>query len=132
MSSREDKDSRIFLIPKGKKVAVLDDELGIRMQWEIVLGKEGLEVDSFDSWESYLHSQEKKPQQYGAFVVDYRFENSPLNGGDILKKLRESKDDFLYLCTAEYKSSNVVELAVTYGATLFPKPVPKIKIEYVE
>lgn len=120
-----------FFVQKGERVAIIDDDPGIRMQWEILLERTEISVDCFDSWESFLFCQKSRPREYGTMVIDYNFENSRLNGGDILKKLKFYPVDFFYLCTADYLKPEVQQLAQSYNAHLYPKPISNVQVAFV-
>ncbi|MEK7084149.1 MAG: response regulator, partial [Patescibacteria group bacterium] len=60
-------------------------------------------------------------------IIDYHFNNSELNGIEIIAKLREQGFKNLYLCTAEYWKPLLKKQAAELGVAICPKPLPKIQ-----
>jgi len=58
-------------------------------------------------------------------VVDYHFENSDVDGAEIVRRLKQQGFTHLCLCTAEYWKSNVRKKAEELNVPICPKPIPR-------
>ncbi|OGQ04789.1 MAG: hypothetical protein A3F82_07950 [Deltaproteobacteria bacterium RIFCSPLOWO2_12_FULL_44_12] len=118
-----------FILETRKKgpVLVIDDEPSMREQWRLILKERNRETILCASWEDFDGLSMGKESAAGC-VIDYHFENSELNGIEIIKRLREQGFENLYLCTAEYWKPSLKKEAKELGVVICPKPLPKIQI----
>ncbi|MDO8527403.1 MAG: hybrid sensor histidine kinase/response regulator [Deltaproteobacteria bacterium] len=114
-------------LEQGKPVLVMDDDASMQEQWLLLLKKQNWKIVLSDSWENFV-GMNIQPNTVGGCVIDYHFENSELNGLQIIRKLKEQGFTNLYLCTAEYWKPSIQKEAKELGVTICPKPLPKIVI----
>ncbi|MDO8527104.1 MAG: ATP-binding protein [Deltaproteobacteria bacterium] len=114
-------------IVRGKSVIVIDDDPSLREQWRMILRDKNQETILCESWEDF-ENQQITSKISSIAIIDYHFENSELNGLQVLRKLKEQGFTNLYLCTAEYWKPSIQKEAKELGVTICPKPLPKIVI----
>lgn len=116
---------------RKEPVLVLDDDVGMLEQWRIKLEQHHVTAFLCTSYESF--SEQKIPAELTkTAIVDYHFNNSELNGIEIIRRLKESGFDHLTLCTAEYWKASIKKAAKELGVALCPKPLPKITVRRCE
>lgn len=108
-------------------IIVIDDDPSALEQWRLVLKDLGAPVNTFPSYESF--EQDSKGSAHATAIVDYHFDNSELDGLEIIAKLRKQGFKNLYLCTAEYWKPSLKKQAEELGVMVCPKPLPKIVIK---
>ncbi|MDP2600823.1 MAG: ATP-binding protein, partial [Deltaproteobacteria bacterium] len=115
-------------------IVVIDDDYTLLEQWRMVLAKEGITAETYACYEEFTlrpacrQAGKAQGERSGTAIIDYHFENSELNGIEIIKKLKEQGFDNLYLCTAEYWKPSLKKEALDLGISICPKPLPKIVI----
>lgn len=107
-------------------IRVIDDEPSMREQWRLTLKGLGVDVESFMCWEDYAvgHS----PHSTTTFIIDYHFDNSEIDGIEIIRRLKELGFSNLVLATAEYWKPTIKEVVQKLDVTLCPKPLPKVAL----
>ncbi|MDO8527486.1 MAG: ATP-binding protein [Deltaproteobacteria bacterium] len=108
-------------------VVIIDDDASMLEQWRLILEKNHVPVILSSSYEDFVN-QRITPKISSIAIVDYHFENSELNGLQVIRKLKEQGFQNLYLCTAEYWKPSIQKEAKELGVTICPKPLPKIVI----
>lgn len=116
---------RVF---EKEPVIIIDDDPSLREQWRLVLVSQKRGVILCESHEDF-ERQKLSPQISKTAIIDYHFDNSELNGADIVRILQEKNFTNLYLCTAEYWKPSIQKLAKELNVKLCPKPLPKISME---
>lgn len=110
---------------KGEQIVVIDDDPSAQLQWELILRKLGLEPLTYESFEDFQKkAHERSPLKTA--IVDYHYDNSELNGFQIIAKLKESGYTNVMLCTGEYWKPAVQQEAKKLGVPICPKPIPKV------
>lgn len=129
-SPREETAMEKFTLQVFEKepVIVIDDDPSLREQWRLVLVSQKREVILCESYEDF-ERQKLSPQISKTAIIDYHFENSEMNGADIVRALLEKNFTNLYLCTAEYWKPSIQKLAKELNVQLCPKPLPKISVK---
>jgi len=117
----------VLSVTGNEPIVIIDDEPSMREQWRMVLAKEGIMAETYACYEEYILRQAQDERGQTA-IIDYHFDNSELNGIEIIKKLKGQGFDNLYLCTAEYWKPSVQKMAKELGVALCPKPLPKIVV----
>ncbi|MDO8526655.1 MAG: ATP-binding protein [Deltaproteobacteria bacterium] len=112
---------------QGMSLIIIDDDSSLREQWRMLLRDKGQTTILCESWEDF-ENQKITSKISNIAIVDYHFENSELNGLQVIRKLKEQGFQNLYLCTAEYWKPSVQKEAKELGVTICPKPLPKIAI----
>jgi len=106
-------------------VLVVDDDPQIRNLFSTELTKRGLNVTTLERGEDLLNSK-LDLKKFKTAVVDYEFENSSLDGFDIIEYLKTQKIKHIHLCTGCYDDPDVVKHAYTLGiVSIISKPIPK-------
>ncbi len=124
----EDVVARFTLQMKRREpILVLDDDVGMLEQWRIKLEQHHVTALACTSYENFMEQKVAQGLTRSA-IVDYHFENSEMNGIDIIKKLKARGFENLYLCTAEYWKPSLKKEAQELGVSICPKPLPKIVI----
>ena len=124
----EDMTDKFVLLAKEREpIVVIDDDASILEQWRLVLAKHDRNSILCESFEDF-EKQKITSALYSTAIIDYHFENSELNGIEIIKRLRERGFENLYLCTAEYWKPSLKKEAKELGVVICPKPLPKIQI----
>lgn len=118
----------VLLVKPGEQLVVIDDDPSVQLQWELVLREQKLEPFVYESYEDYLQKAAQRPPLKTA-IVDYHYDNSELNGFEIIRKLRGEGFSQLYLCTGEYWKPQIQQQAKEVGAIICPKPIPKLVIK---
>jgi len=108
-------------------VLVLDDDVGMLEQWRIKLEQHRVTALACTSYENFVE-QKIPPKLTRTAIIDYHFDNSELNGVEVIQKLKEQGFDNLYLCTAEYWKPSLKKEALDLGVSICPKPLPKIVV----
>lgn len=112
-------------------IRIIDDEPSLREQWRLTLKGFGVEVETYQSWEDF----ESVLRQGGdgrldkfadTFIVDYHFDNSEVDGLEIIRRLKERGFVNMVLATAEYWKPVIKSAAEEQNITLCPKPLPKV------
>lgn len=116
---------------KGEQIVVIDDDPSAQLQWELILRKLGLEPLTYESFEDYQKKSTTRPTNLKIAIVDYHFDNSELNGFEIITKLREEGYTNVMLCTGEYWKPAVREEAKKMGVPICSKPIPKVVVRGV-
>ncbi|MDO8528252.1 MAG: hybrid sensor histidine kinase/response regulator [Deltaproteobacteria bacterium] len=118
-------------LKQKEPVLVLDDDVGMLEQWRIKMEQNHVTILACTSYENF-EEQKITPSLTKTAIIDYHFENSELNGIEIIKKLKEQGFDNLYLCTAEYWKPSLKKEAMDLGISICPKPLPKITVCHPE
>lgn len=107
---------------------VMDDDPSLREQWRLVLAAQKHKVLLCESYEDF-EKQKISSKISKTAIIDYHFDNSELNGADVIRHLQVKNFTNLYLCTAEYWKPSIQKLAKELNVQLCPKPLPKISVE---
>lgn len=104
-------------------ILVIDDDDNIRFQFTQALAKKGMRVIALEKGEDLLdHRIDFK--NISTAVVDFQFENSSLDGFDIIEYLTLQKVKRIHLCTGQYDDPEVSKKAKDLGVTsIISKPV---------
>ncbi|MFI5363159.1 MAG: sensor histidine kinase [Elusimicrobiota bacterium] len=113
-----------LVLASGETVVLIEDDPSVRLQWELIAGKKAFALKSFESYEDF----EAHAIPAATAIVDYHFNNSKLNGIEIIKKLRTKGFRQLILSTAEYWRPSVQQQAKETGVAICPKPIPRIDV----
>lgn len=117
----------VLSVKPGEQLVVIDDDPSVQLQWELALREQKLEPFVYESYEDYLQKAAQRPLLKTA-IVDYHYDNSELNGFEIIQKLKQEGFSQLYLCTGEYWKPQIQQQAKEAGAIICPKPIPKLVI----
>jgi signal transduction histidine kinase/CheY-like chemotaxis protein len=109
-------------------VCVIDDEPSLREQWRLELKAQSVDALIFSSWEE-IDLMKKVIAPESTFIVDYHFDNSEVDGLEIIRRLKEVGFSQFVLATAEYWKPAIKESAKQLGITLCPKPLPKVVVK---
>ncbi len=118
-------------------ILIIDDDPSLLQQWRMVLEAQGMKAETYACYEMYAAAHPACPPAVWrepvegwrcTAIIDYHFENSELNGIEIIKRLRERGFTNLYLCTAEYWKPSLKKEAQELGVSICPKPLPKVVI----
>ena len=112
----------------SEPVVVIDDDLSMLEQWRLALERHRRTALLCSSYEDFI-SQNLSSKLSVTAVVDYHFENSELNGLQVIQKLKQQGFKNLYLCTAEYWKPSLRKEAEALGVKICPKPLPKIRLQ---
>lgn len=107
-------------------VLVVDDDPGIRTQWRNILKKAtGHTPIELSRGEELLKASIDYSKVLTA-IVDYQFEESSLNGLDIIEYLKQKKVPKIFLCTGFYEDKDIIKRAKALGVIgIIPKPIPE-------
>lgn len=125
-------DETVVTIPQTANAAicVIDDEPSLREQWRLTLKAQGVDALMFSCWEEFAscHQTDSSPlaQNDTTFIVDYHFDNSEVDGLEVIRRLKAQGFDKFILATAEYWKPAVKDAAKELNVTLCPKPLPKV------
>ena len=111
----------------GEQIVVIDDDASMQLQWELTFRRKQLAPLSYDSYEDFEWKKAERPPLRSA-VIDFHFDNSELNGFEIISRLRSQGFSNIYLCTGEYWKPIVQKQAKDMKISICPKPLPKIVI----
>jgi DNA-binding NtrC family response regulator len=127
--SRAGSDFPLFslAVALGEPIIVIDDDMSMLEQWRLVLENHEVKTITGDSYEDFLR-QGLSPMISKTAIIDYHFENSELNGMEIVEKLQKQGFERLYICTAEYWKPQVQERARLLSCAICPKPLPEIAV----
>jgi|GEM_PF-2722141 len=128
VSAEEGGSLSIALVPHTP-VFVIDDDPILRTYWQHLLETAGWPVVLCESYEEYLEKIDAHDAVRN-IIVDYHFDNSEMNGADIVQRLRAQEIANIYLCTAEYWKPSLRAQAEQLRVAIIPKPLPHI--EFVE
>ncbi len=111
----------------GAPIRVIDDEASLREQWRLTLKKLGAETDTYQSWEE-LDSMIAMPQcnKQDTFIIDYHFDNSEVDGLEIIRRLKALGFTNFVLATAEYWKPAIKDASNKLNVVLCPKPLPEV------
>ena len=115
-----------LVMEQGGPLVVIEDDPSVLLQWELIAKAKAFSIRTYSSYEDFL----KDPADSASAVVDYHFNNSELNGIDVIGRLKEKGFVHLTLCTAEYWKPRVQEEARAVGAAVCPKPIPQIEVRH--
>ena len=113
---------------KSEQIVVIDDDPSVQLQWELTLRRKNLEPLSYDSYEDFELKKAERPALRSA-IIDYHYDNSEVDGFEIIKHLRALGFSNIILCTGEYWKPAVQKRAADIQVAVCPKPLPKIAIE---
>ena len=102
-----------LFIPENPKICIIDDVLSIHQVWK---QKFQQNMASFQL-ESLFAFQDRVPES-DLYIVDYEFENSPINGLDFIQK-KALKN--AYLCTSHYEEQDIQRKCRHQGIKIIPK-----------
>lgn len=112
---------------EGTNIIVIDDDPGVREQWRILLKSYDVPLRSYSCWEEFVLNF-NETSIGGTVIADYHFDNSEVNGIEILSRLKTTKKYNLILATAEYWKPAIKSEAEKLGALICPKPLPSIAL----
>lgn len=109
----------------NKQVLVIDDDQEIQIIWKNLLLNHGMAYLGVDRGESLLR-MDIDYSKISTAIVDYEFEDSSLNGFDIVEYLRRKQVKSVHLCTGLYDNREIKELAKRHGVdSIIAKPLPE-------
>ncbi|PIR20974.1 MAG: hypothetical protein COV45_03675 [Deltaproteobacteria bacterium CG11_big_fil_rev_8_21_14_0_20_47_16] len=119
------------------KVVVIDDESSLREQWRLTLKAQGVTPEIYTCWEEYASALPPHPGplpqgEGNTFIIDYHFDNSIVDGLEIIRRLKEKGAVQCVLATAEYWKPAIKEAAQKLNVTLCPKPLPKVVVRSLD
>ena len=125
-------DETVITIPHltNAAVCVIDDEPSLREQWRLTLKAQGVDALIFTCWEE-IDSVKKAIAPQSTFIVDYHFDNSEVDGLEIIRRLKGIGFNQFVLATAEYWKPAIKESAKQLNVILCPKPLPKVVVQPV-
>jgi DNA-binding NtrC family response regulator len=100
-----------------KAIALIDDEVELVDLFQEILESDGYKVCAFIDPIQALNTLEKKIQEYGLILSDYRMPN--LNGHELCTKLRQLNPDLEVILMSAY---DMIECD-TSKYTLIKKPI---------
>jgi CheY-like chemotaxis protein len=101
------------------------------MQWQIILKKRGYNVIEARSGEELL-GMRIDFETIQTAIVDYQYEDSDLNGLDVVEYLKRKNVERIYLCTANYQDKEIVQQAKALGvASIIAKPIHLKNLETI-
>lgn len=104
---------------------VVDDDDEIQVQWRQILKELGADVIPVYRGETLLQSNIEFSKIKGA-IVDYEFENSSLNGFDVIEYLQRKNIRNIHLCTGMAKNEEIKRLAKEFSvSSVIGKPLPE-------
>lgn len=129
-AEHEDDTPQVFTLTLTRKepIIIIDDDLSVLEQWRLILERDGVSALVFSSYEDFVAHYVDEGISKTA-IVDYHFENSELNGLEVIAKLAEKGFQRIYLCTAEYWKPSIQKRARDLRVELCPKPLPQIRVE---
>jgi CheY-like chemotaxis protein len=108
-----------------KNILVIDDDQSIRTQWQKTLKDHGMEVLSLSCGEELLNMN-LDISAFTMAIVDFHYENSSLDGFDIVEYLKSQELHNIHLCTGNYDDEAVTNKARDLGITsVIAKPLAK-------
>ncbi len=112
------------VVPGQNQVLVVDDDSEIRNTFLSQLEKRGKTVLTIEKGEDLLtHALDLKTVSMA--IVDYQFENSALDGFDVVEYLRSQNVRQIHLCTGCYDDPDVIKRAQELGiVSIISKPIP--------
>lgn len=124
-------DETIVTIPHAGNgiVCVIDDEPSLREQWRLTLRGMGISAKLFTCWEDF-DSAKASISPDGTFIVDFHFDNSIIDGLEVIRRLQERGFTNFVLATAEYWKPAIKDAAKKMGIVLCPKPLPKVVLSH--
>ena len=96
---------------KRLRILLIDDSKLIGVAWKVFHGTSNIHVCL--SPEEGLEYFEKHKNEIDACVVDYHFDNSPLNGGDIIERMKKLKasSEFYLMTSSNEQIDGVVSIS---------------------
>lgn len=114
---------------KGRPIVVIDDDPNFLEQWRLLLERQGISALLFFRYEDFSGCK-ITPALTSTAIVDYHFENSELDGLEVIEKLRKTGFENVYLCTVEYWKPFLKQRTEKLGVPVCPKPLPGIELVY--
>ncbi len=120
-------DETVVTVPHAGSgvICVIDDEPSVREQWRLTLRSMGVSAKVYTCWEDFDAAKISIAPE-GTFIVDYHFDNSEIDGLDVIRRLKARGFDKFILATAEYWKPAIKNTAQKLGVVLCPKPLPKV------
>lgn len=111
-------------IAKGQKgVLVIDDDSYVRHQFNERLGKKGIKVIALEKGEDLLRHR-LDYEKITSAIIDFNFDNSALDGFDIVEYLMSFHIKTIHLCTSQYDDPVIAKKAKALGVTsIISKPL---------
>lgn len=120
----------------SSQIRVIDDEPSLREQWRLTLKALGAVVETYTCWEDFSNTLPPHPSPLPkgegittTFIVDYHFDNSEVDGIEVIRRLKERGYTQFVLATAEYWKPAIKDAAKELNITLCPKPLPKVVLQ---
>ncbi len=118
-------------------IFVIDDDAGLREQWRLTLLAQDIEARVFERWEEWEQqrpltpalSHEGRGGMKDTFIIDYHFENSEVDGLEIIRRLKSRGYTQFVLATAEYWKPMIKEASQELGIIVCPKPLPTVVVQ---
>ncbi|MBU0505428.1 MAG: response regulator [bacterium] len=111
--------------PENGCILVIDDDEHMRTLFKNEIERRGKKVIVLEKGEDLLN-QFIDLKNVTAAIVDYEFENSTLDGFDIVEYLRTQQIKHIHLCTGCYDDPYVITRAQKLGiVSIISKPVPE-------
>ena len=102
----------------AKAIAIIDDEVDLVNLFQEILEKNGFKVCTFIDSIHALNTLEKKIQEYGLILSDFRMPN--LNGHELCTKLKQLNPELEMVLMSAYDS---IECDDTSNFTVVKKPI---------
>lgn len=120
-------DETIVTIPHAGSgvICVIDDEPSLREQWRLTLRSMGVTAKVFTCWEDFDAAKAGIASE-GTFIIDFHYDNSLVDGLEVIRRLKERGFTKFVLATAEYWKPAIKDVAKKLGIVLCPKPLPKV------
>lgn len=111
-------------IGKGQKsILVIDDDSHVRHQFNERLGKKGIKVIALEKGEDLLRHR-LDYEKITSAIIDFNFNNSALDGFDIVEYLMTFHIKTIHLCTSQYDDPLIAKKAKELGVTsIISKPL---------
>lgn len=107
-----------------QRVLVVDDDHEIQVQWKNLLSKNNMNYIGVERGEDLLQMK-MDYSKLSLAIVDYEFENSSLNGFDVIEFLKRKQVKSIHLCTGLYDNPEIRILAKKHGVdSIIAKPIP--------
>lgn len=111
-------------IAKGQKgILVIDDDSHVRHQFNERLTKKGIKVIALEKGEDLLRHR-LDYEKITSAIIDFNFNNSALDGFDIVEYLMTFHIKTIHLCTSQYDDPLITKKAKELGVTsIISKPL---------